>query len=60
MNTYHVIWFYYANYGGPIRTQADGPEEAAKLATEFYSEDFHRKATVLVFNSPPSYIKKGE
>ncbi len=61
MNQYYVLWTYIANFSRLIPVKAENVEEARKLSCGFFSEDFAKKATVFVFDTPPVMIQyKGE
>ncbi len=61
MNQYYVLWTYIANFSRLITIKADNAEEARKLSCGFFSEDFAKKATVFIFETPPAIIQyKGE
>lgn len=55
MQTYHVMWTYIGNYGGPYKREADSPEGAARSVIRGFSDDFGAKAKLYVFDSPPSF-----
>ena len=57
MKKFWVLWTYSANYSRVFELSASSPEEAAKAATCIYSDDFHKKATVYVFDRPPVFTK---
>lgn len=54
VNLYTVVWTYVANYG-VTTVHARNAEDAAKMVTTNYSDDFHKKATVYVFEGRPAY-----
>lgn len=56
MKTFYVLWTYVASYSRLMSVQAENAEEAAKLACGYFDENFHKKATVYVFNVPPAMI----
>jgi hypothetical protein len=62
MKTYYILWTYIANYSERlVKVQANNPEEALKNSIGYFSEDFRKKATVYVFESPPVLEqRKGE
>lgn len=59
MNTYWVMWTYIANYSKPIRVEAKDADEAIKLTCGYFSDDFHKKASIYVFDREPVMTKKG-
>lgn len=61
--TYWVLWTYVANYSERLLEVGGcaSPEDAAKRATVFFSDDFHKKATVYVFDQKPMLVvRRGE
>lgn len=47
------------NYSNHAKTvQANSPEEAITVALGHYSEDFHKRASIYVFTTPPALIKQ--
>lgn len=61
MKTFYVLWTYIANYSRLLPIKADTAEDALKESVGYFGPEFHKKATVYVFDSPPSILTyKGE
>lgn len=61
MKQFYVLWTYIANFSRVIPVKSDTPENAAKETCGYFSDDFKKKATVFVFDSPPTMVQyKGE
>lgn len=61
MKQFYVLWTYIANFSRLIPIQAENAEEARKMTCGYFSDDFKKKATVFVFDTPPALIQyKGE
>jgi hypothetical protein len=57
MKKFWVLWTYSANYSELKEVDAFDPDHALNLTTGFFSKDFHKKATVYVFDRPPVFTK---
>ncbi len=58
---FYVLWTYIANYSRLIPIKAETPEIAREESCGYFSDDFKKKATVFVFDTPPTLIYyKGE
>ncbi len=61
MKQFYVLWTYIANFSRLIPIKAESAEAALKESCGYFSDDFKRKATVYVFDAPPTTIQfKGE
>lgn len=61
MKQFYVLWTYIANFSRLIPVKAENAERALMESCGYFSEDFRKKATVFVFDSPPTMIQyKGE
>lgn len=61
MNQFYVLWTYSANFSRLMPIQASDAAEAVKATCGYFSDDFKKKATVYVFDTPPALIQyKGE
>ena len=43
------------DYAPLSKFYADSAEEAVKMETRFFSDDFHKKANIYVFDKPPVF-----
>jgi hypothetical protein len=50
---YYVLWTYIANFSSVIEVEAETSEAAVKIATYGFSDDFHKKARIYVWDTPP-------
>jgi hypothetical protein len=51
--SYWVLWTYVANFSSLRKVTALSAADAAAKVTSLFSDDFHNRATVLVFDQPP-------
>lgn len=58
MKKYWVLWTYIANYSSLIEVDAESGEDAADKVTGLFSKDFRKKASVYVFDRPPTFMQK--
>ncbi len=50
MKTYRIFWTYIANYADhPVRVQASNPKDAILESYRYMSDDFKKKARILLF-----------
>ena len=52
---FYVMWTYIGNYSPLSEVYADSAEDAVKMETRFFSDDFHKKANIYVFDKPPVF-----
>jgi hypothetical protein len=58
MKKYYILWTYVANFSSKItEIFAESPEGAAIQFSKIFSDDFNRKGTVYVFDTPPVFVK---
>lgn len=58
MKKFWVLWTYIANYSSLLEVEAESPEDAIKRTTHMFSNDFHMKANVYVFDHPAILIQE--
>ena len=58
MTEYFVIWTYIANYGKMV-VHATNQHEAAEKVRAGFSDDFRKRGTIYVFDSPPKIFGPG-
>lgn len=61
MKQFYVLWTYIANFSRLIPVKAEDAESARKETCGYFSDDFKKKATVFVFDTPPTLVQyRGE
>ncbi len=56
MKDFYLIWTYSANYSPLMKVRAESALSAQRVVTDFYGPDFRAKASVFVFEQPPTAI----
>lgn len=61
MKQFYVLWTYIANFSRLIPIKANDAKEAYMGSCGYFGDDFKKKATVYVFDTPPVHlVYKGE
>lgn len=61
MKQFYVLWTYIANFSRLIPIKENTAEDAYKATCGYFGDDFKQKATVYVFDTPPTMlVYKGE
>ena len=53
---YYVLWTYSANFSKMIEVMASSPKEARDIVTGHFSNDFHTRGNVYIFDCQPVLI----